>query len=189
MNSCKINRAIFLDRDGTIIEDRGVISLSDDVEIFPFAIQALRMLQEKYLLFIVTNQSAVGLGKVSKEAVARVNMHVASLFESHGITIQQVYCCAHAKDDNCNCIKPNPYFIREAVREYKVDVSQSYSVGDHPHDVEFGKAAGGNGLYVLTGHGKKHLGAVAPDTLCFENILDAACWILKKPLPREGGYG
>lgn len=182
MNNNKINRAMFLDRDGTIIEDRGIISISEDIEIFPFAIQALKMLQEKYLLFIVTNQSAIGLGKVSKEAVTRINMNVMSQLESHGITIQQLYCCSHKKDDNCDCIKPNPYFIREAARTYKVDISQSFSVGDHPHDVEFGKAAGGNGIYVLTGHGKRHIDAIAPDTPCFENLLDAACWILKKPL-------
>jgi D-glycero-D-manno-heptose 1,7-bisphosphate phosphatase len=179
MNIVKPKCAIFLDRDGTIIEDRGHIGTIEDVEMFPFTMKALKMLQEKYLLFIVTNQSGVGLGKVSKEAVARINLHVMARLQAAGVTIQQIYCCNHKRDDNCECIKPKPYFIREAEREYGLDISSSFSIGDHPHDVVFGKSAGGTGIYLLTGHGRKHLPDVDEATLCFENLLDAAWWIMK----------
>lgn len=140
------------------------------------------MLQNEYLLFIVTNQSGVGLGKISKEAVTKINSHILSCLQSQGITIQQLYCCSHRRDDNCECIKPKPFFIREAQRDYDIDISGSFTIGDHPHDADFGNSAGGTGIYVLTGHGKKHFNELAPHTLCFENLYDAACWILKKPL-------
>jgi D-glycero-D-manno-heptose 1,7-bisphosphate phosphatase len=182
-----IKRAIFLDRDGTIIEDKGHIGQVEDVAIIPGAIQALSMLQEKYLLFIVTNQSGVGLGRISKEAADRVNMFVLSELQHRGITIQQVYCCSHKRDDNCECIKPNPYFIHMAERDYGIDISQSYSIGDHPHDVAFCKLAGGNGIYVLTGHGWKHLADLEPSTLCFDNLLEAAYWIHNNSFQMEAG--
>lgn len=175
-------RAIFLDRDGTIIEDRGHIGSVKDVEFFPFAFEALKMLQKEYLLFIVTNQSGVGLGMVSMEAAAKVNSYVMEQLSHRGITVQELYCCFHKKDDNCDCMKPKPYFIHEARRAHAFDVSQSYSIGDHPHDVSFGKNAGGNGIYLLTGHGTKHFNNIEPGTVCFENLYDAACGILKKPI-------
>ena len=182
MNTGTAKPAIFLDRDGTIIEDRGHLSGCDEVNFFPFTVEALTLLQEHFLLFIVTNQSGISLGRVSREEVDRVNDHVLKHLKNHGIAIQQLYCCSHKRDDHCECIKPKPYFINEAMRAYNLDIAQSFSIGDHPHDVDFCKNAGGNGLYVLTGHGTKHFATVGSDTQCFENLLDAARWVLKKPV-------
>jgi histidinol-phosphate phosphatase family protein len=176
----RIRPAIFLDRDGTIIEDRGHLGKLESVELFPFAVPALRMLQKHYLLFIVTNQSGVALGRVSMEEVTRVNQHVMAQLQSQGVRIQQLYCCSHKKDDKCECIKPNPYFIHQAHRTYGIDITRSYTIGDHPHDVAFGQNAGANGIYVLTGHGRKHFEQLEPATRCFENLLEAATWILAK---------
>ncbi len=169
--------ALFLDRDGTIIEDRGHIDRIEQVEFYPFAVDALKMLHEKYLLFIVTNQSGISLGEISGEGAAVVNDHVSSVLRSHGITIQQTYCCVHTRDENCPCIKPKPYFIHKADRDYGIDIAASYTIGDHPHDVEFGYAAGAMGLYVLTGHGHKHAGELPPDKHMFDDILQAAVFI------------
>lgn len=179
MKGKRLKPAVFLDRDGTIIEDRGNLAHSSEIEIYPFSFSALKMLQKNYLLFIVTNQSGVGLGKVSMEEVSRVNEYLLSVLRENGIMIQRLYCCSHKRDDQCRCIKPNPYFIHEAMKEYNLDISKSFSIGDHPHDVTFGKFAGGTGLYVLTGHGRKHLNEIENGTLCFENLYDAANWIDK----------
>ncbi|MBD3391295.1 MAG: HAD-IIIA family hydrolase [Chitinivibrionales bacterium] len=170
--------AVFLDRDGTIIEDRGHLGHIGQIELFPFAVEALRMLQEKYLLFIVTNQSGVSLGTITRDAAERVNTHVVRMLLSHGITIQQVYCCFHARHDQCDCIKPRPYFIEKAAGQFSIDIPRSYSIGDHPHDVEFGRAAGATGLYVFTGHGQKHKRELAHGALCFDDLLSAAQWIM-----------
>ncbi len=169
--------AVFLDRDGTIIEDNGYIDRIEQVEFYPFAVDALKMLHEEFLLFIVTNQSGISLGKISGEAAAEVNAHVASVLRSHGITIQQTFCCVHTRDENCACIKPKPYFINKANRDYGIDIAASYTVGDHPHDVEFGDGAGATGLYVLTGHGRKHADDLPANKQRFDNIMDAAAFI------------
>ncbi len=185
MNEKILRPAIFLDRDGTIIEDRGNLAHSSEIEIYPFSFDALKMLQKQYLLFIVTNQSAVGLGKVSMEEVSRVNEYLLSILRDNGIMIQKLYCCSHKRADLCRCIKPNPYFIHEAEKKYNLDIARSFSIGDHPHDVTFGKSAGGTGLYVLTGHGRKHLNEIEEGTLCFENLYDAANWIMKIKYVKE----
>jgi histidinol-phosphate phosphatase family protein len=173
--------AIFLDRDGTIIQDTGCIGGIDDVVFFSFSFDALRELQKRYLLFIVTNQSCVGLKKVTHEAATRVNDFVLSMLAQNGIAIQQLYCCAHTRDNNCECIKPKPYFLHKAREEFGVDLGASFTVGDHPHDVLFGENAGATGLYVLTGHGEKHKPEVAIGTKCFSNLHAAALWILNQP--------
>lgn len=172
-----IRKAIFLDRDGTIIEDRGHLSCVEDVEFYPFTYDALRILQKQFFLFIVTNQSSVGLKLISPEAAARVNNFVMSDLQSHGITVQELYCCGHCREDNCECIKPKPYFINKAQSLYDLRIPQSFTVGDHPHDVTFGTAAGATGVYVLTGHGAKHRSEVETGTPVFDNLLEAARWI------------
>jgi len=171
--------AIFLDRDGTIIEDNGYITSTKEVIIYPFAIKALKKLQNHFYLFIVTNQSGISLGKITKEDADKINQHILNILKSNEIYIKKIYCCSHAKSDNCKCIKPKPYFINKAVKEFGINISKSYSIGDHPHDVDFGRLAGATGLYVLTGHGKKHLNELSQNTLCFKNIYSAAEWIIK----------
>lgn len=175
--------AVFLDRDGTIIEDRGHIDRIEQVEFYPFTIEALRLLQKHYRLFIVTNQSGVGRGLVAADAVARVNEYVANVLHDHGIGIARTYCCPHTTEERCACAKPHPFFIRDAQRAFGLDIGRSYAVGDHPHDVAFGEAAGAAGLYVLTGHGRKHSNELKPGTRCFENVLDAARWIAAQTHP------
>jgi D-glycero-D-manno-heptose 1,7-bisphosphate phosphatase len=170
--------AIFLDRDGTIIEDRGHLSSFDEVVIFPFTFDALRLLQKNFLLFIVTNQSGVALNKVTMAEVARINNLVMESLKSNGIAIQELYCCSHKRDDNCDCIKPKPHFLRLAEKKYGIDLSKSFTIGDHPHDVAFGLNVGATGLYVLTGHGEKHRNDCPESTKSFSNLMDAARWIV-----------
>jgi histidinol-phosphate phosphatase family protein len=107
-------RAIFLDRDGTIIEDKGHIASQEDIELYPYAIRALLALQEKYLLFIVTNQSGVSLGRITLAEAIYVNEYLMEVLAKSGVTIREFYCCSHKRDDHCDCIKPKPYFINKA---------------------------------------------------------------------------
>lgn len=173
-----MTKAVFLDRDGTIIEDRGYLRDPSEVVFLPDAFESLRGLQEEFLLFIVTNQSGVARGEISHEDVQRVNAHVVAELARAGIEIAEVYVCPHAREDGCFCIKPHPHFLREAEKHHGVDLARSFAVGDHPHDVDFGLAGGGAGIYVLTGHGEKHLAELAPDAPVTTDIKQAAGRIL-----------
>ena len=173
--------AIFLDRDGTLIEDVGVLSNSCDIRLYPDTVDALRQLQKKYLLFVVTNQPGIANGQVSASQVEAVNKTMDELLVKEGVRITQWYVCPHARGDGCQCIKPNPAFLLQASKDYQLDLNQSFMIGDHPHDVLTGDAAGAFGLYVLTGHGRQHFHELSPDRLAFHTIGDAAHWILQHP--------
>lgn len=178
--------AVFLDRDGTLIEDRGHLSRPDEVVFLPGTFEALRRLQDQFLFFIVTNQSGVGKGIVTGEQVACVNSHVVSCLAAEGFRITTTYVCPHTRDNACLCIKPNPHFLRQAAEHFGVDLRRSFVVGDHPHDVELARRAGARGVYVLTGHGRKHLGELPPGEVVMLDLPAAAAWILAQSMPDVG---
>ncbi len=147
---------VFLDRDGTIIEDRGHIRDTSDVVLYKGAVQALGKLQEHFRLFIVTNQTGVAKGEITIEDVDRINSYLTSLLAESGIAIVQTYVCPHARGDGCKCIKPKPWFLNKAAKDHGIDLKRSFAIGDHPHDVELAANAGAKGIYLLCGHGRKH---------------------------------
>src|SRR4030042_2393622 len=173
-----LRRAVFLDRDGTIIEDRGILAEPSDVVFYPDTVNTLRRLQEHFLLFIVTNQPGVAAGAIARDNVGRVNAFVVSYLARHGITITAVYVCPHQRSDDCRCIKPRPYFLRKAAEKYAIDLKRSFTVGDHPHDVELARAVGAQGGAVRTGHGAKHLAELSTGEVVVSGIAEAADWIL-----------
>lgn len=147
--------AVFLDRDGTLIDDAGYLRDVAQVEFYPQTFAALRRLGG-YHLFIVTNQSGIAKGHLLAEEARTVNDYVVRRLAEEGSSIRAVYCCPHQQSDGCECMKPNPYFLRIAADEYQIDLTRSFVVGDHPCDVELAHAVGARGIYVLTGHGTKH---------------------------------
>lgn len=173
-----MNNAIFLDRDGTLIEDAGYLSDPSQVRVYDFTIKALRLLQPYYKFFIVTNQAGIAKGIVTKEQVDTINDHVVRELSLSGIIIEQVYCCPHKTEDNCNCKKPSPYFLKLAERDFGIDITRSFMIGDHPADVLCAKNAGAQGIYILTGHGEKHAGEVEPGFTVKRDLLEAAEYIL-----------
>jgi len=181
--------AIFLDRDGTLIEDRGYLRCLSDVVFYPEAFSALRRIKDRYLLFIVTNQSGIGLGVLSPEDVELINNHIVKTLAQEGVTITKVYTCPHTRDQGCQCIKPNPYFILEAAREFNLDLSRSFSIGDHSHDVEFGRNVGAKGIFLLTGHGQKHRHELPSRIEVAGNIEEAIIRILKEDMDSQEKEG
>jgi L-threonylcarbamoyladenylate synthase len=170
--------AVFLDRDGTIIEDRGHLRAPSEAVFYPDTVPALRRLQDHFLLFLVTHQPGIALGIASETEVAGVNDHVVAELRRHGIVISDVYCCPHRRDEQCACIKPNPFFLEQAARSYGIDLQRSFVVGDHPHDVALAANAGGTGIYVLTGHGEKHRAELPACKAVVPGIREATDWIL-----------
>lgn len=170
--------AIFLDRDGTIIEDRGFLTKPKQVVFIPGAMRALRKLRERFLFFIVTHQVGIARGIQTVEEVKRVNDHVVDALKQEGVVITEVYCCPHERSEGCLCIKPNPFFLNAAARDHGIDLSGSFSIGDHLADVELAQNVGGTGVFVLTGHGEKHRDEVPPETPVFQDLAAATEWIL-----------
>lgn len=170
--------AVFFDRDGTLIEDRGHLRDPGEVVFFADTVDALRRLQAHARLFIVTHQSGIGMGLLTQADADRVNTFVVDRLREAGVIITAVYCCPHRHDEGCACIKPNPLFLKQAASEYGLDLRRSFVVGDHPHDVELAGNAAATGIYVLTGHGAKHRAELPPGAIVVPGIREAADWIL-----------
>jgi D-glycero-D-manno-heptose 1,7-bisphosphate phosphatase len=172
--------AVFLDRDGTIIEDCGDLSDPSQVVFFSDTFESLRRLSERFSLFVVTNQPGVAKGTITLQDVDRVNAHVVSCLERQGIRIAATYVCPHERASGCRCIKPNPYFLRKAEHDFGIDLTRSFVIGDHPHDVELAVRAGATGIYVLSGHGMKHQAELPEQTVVTQGIGEATEQILKR---------
>lgn len=170
--------AVFLDRDGTLIEDAGFLRGVAQVEFYPQTFRALRRLNG-FVLFIVTNQSGIAKGHILAEEAHTVNDFVVRSLAEEGSRIEAVYCCPHQRSDGCACMKPSPHFLRIAASEYEIDLTRSFVVGDHPSDVELAHAVGAKGIYVLTGHGQKHHAELQVPATVVADIAAAADAILE----------
>ena len=166
--------AVFLDRDGTIIEDRGHLAAPQEVVFFEDTVSALLELQKVFLLFIVTHQSGIAKGLVTADEVSTVNRYVVDYLANKGITITKLYCCPHDRSERCQCVKPNPYHLHQAASDYDIDLARSFVMGDHPHDVELAWRAGATGIYLLTGHGDHHRGELNSGTIVAKSIGEAS---------------
>ena len=182
-----MNRAVFLDRDGTLIEDRNYLRRPEDVALLPGAAGALKRLQDAgFKLFIVSNQSGVGRGYFTLADVAAVNQRVAAEFEQQGVRFNKIYVAPEAPDQPSRGRKPSPQFLFDARDEFGVDLAQSWVIGDKLSDLECGWNAGaGQCLLVRTGYGAE-LERSAPEQLKRAMVVDdlpaAAEWILRLPL-------
>ena len=137
------NKAIFLDRDGTINVDKGYVHKIEDFEFIPGVIEALRVLQSKgYLLIVITNQSGIARGYYSEEDFQKLNSYMISEFEKNGVVISDVLYCPHLPDapivayrKSCNCRKPGLGLFEKAIDKWNIDLSRSYAIGDKERDL------------------------------------------------------
>ncbi len=175
-----MNKAIFLDRDGTLVHDEGYVYKIEDFKLLPNVIEALELLKDNFKLFIITNQSGIGRGYYTKEDFLKFNNHLIEELEKNNIKIEKTYMCPHLPTENCDCRKPNEKFAKEAEKDFNIDLKESYVIGDHDFDIEMGKKTGSKSILVLTGHGKKHLNELkSKPNFIAEDLLEAAEWILK----------
>jgi D-glycero-D-manno-heptose 1,7-bisphosphate phosphatase len=160
--------AIFLDRDGVIMENRAsYVRDWGDVEIYPQALQSLAEASASPFKFvIITNQSAVGRGIMSLEIARDINDRLVERIAKSGGRIDGVFMCPHAPQDHCNCRKPEPGLLIQAAEELSIDMSKSYIIGDAISDLLAGQAAGvKQSILVLTGRGKSQSLSAKPDNL------------------------
>ncbi|MDR0579884.1 MAG: D-glycero-beta-D-manno-heptose 1,7-bisphosphate 7-phosphatase [Campylobacteraceae bacterium] len=144
------NRAIFLDRDGVINIDKGYVYKKEDFIFAPDIFEALRyFLSQGYLLFIVTNQSGIARGYYSEEDFLKLTKYMINEFAKQNIKITKLYYCPHAPETNCPCRKPNPKMLLDAQREFDIDMSASWLIGDKQSDIEAGIKAGVKNLIYI----------------------------------------
>lgn len=141
------SKAVFFDRDNTLIIDSDYMHKLEDFKLFPDTISALKTIQAKgYKIFIVTNQSGIGRGYFTEEKMHKFNNHMLKNFEKNDIQVTDIAYCPHSPEDKCECRKPSPKLINELIHKYNIDKSNSYMVGDKLSDAEAGKNAGITGV-------------------------------------------
>jgi len=157
--------AVFLDRDGTIVDDPGYLHEPDRVKLLPGAGEAIRRLNERgFVVVVVSNQSGIARGLYSVEDYAAVQRRLGELLTAQGARIDGDYFCPHWPDVTggvwapCECRKPGLKLFREAQAAFDIDFARSWWVGDRLSDVQPARALGGRGILVATAEGNLHQG-------------------------------
>ncbi len=150
-------KAVFLDRDGVINRDRrDYVRSWEEFEFLPGALDAFRLLATgPHRIIVVSNQSAIGRGLVSREAVDEIHARMIEAVRTGGGRIDAVYYCPHRPEDDCSCRKPRPGLLLRAARDLDLDLEGSWLIGDDLRDLESAVAAGVRPVLVRTGHGKQ----------------------------------
>lgn len=182
---------IFLDRDGTINEYKGLVWREEDLVLEQYAADAIRLINQSGKLgIVVTNQPSVARGLCSIEDIIKINKKMSTLLGKKGVYLDDIYFCPHHPDKGypeenplykipCNCRKPKTGMIDTAVKQYNIDINNSWMVGDTTLDIQTGKNAGLRTVLVLTGEqGKDKKYDVKPDIVC-KNLYEAIKKILE----------
>ncbi len=172
-----LHPAVFLDRDGTLMEERDYCKDPSDVTLLPGVREALERLKiAGYKLIIITNQSGIGRGLITEEQFEKVQ---AELFRQLGpLLIDATYVCKDAPHENSNRRKPSPIMVLEAMGDHRLDPHQSFMIGDKAIDIECGLRAGTKSILVLTGYGRGERTDRA--TFVAETMTQAAEYILRR---------
>ncbi len=182
--------AVFLDRDGTVIEDVDYLSRLDQLVLFPWTVDAVRLLARAgFLTVVVTNQSAVARGIVTEDFVRESHGELNRRLGAGGARIDAFYFCPYHPEAaieryraESRCRKPSPGMIEDGARDLAVDLSRSWMVGDRWIDVATGNAAGVRSLLVLSGHQgrmQEQAPAGARADAILNNLMEAVGWILR----------
>jgi len=139
------NKAVFLDRDGVLNKKapkHDYVKKWKEFRFLPNVAEAIRILNKKFLVIIVSNQRGIARGMMSKEDVELIDEKMSKELEKKNARIDGIYFCPHNIEDNCNCRKPKPGMLLRAANDFKINLTESYMVGDDFADVEAGKRAG-----------------------------------------------
>jgi D-glycero-D-manno-heptose 1,7-bisphosphate phosphatase len=149
------DKVVILDRDGTIVFDRHYLNDPAGLEFLPGAAEGLRsMYMQGYRLLVITNQSGIGRGRISLQAMQQMNHRLMDMVADAGARLERIYFCPHRPDDHCDCRKPEPKLLLAAATELGFAAERSVVIGDKPSDIEFGAAVGATTMLVVaTAHG------------------------------------
>jgi len=185
------NRAIFLDRDGTLNEEDGHITTPEKFRLYSYAAEAVRLInQSGRMAVVLTNQSGVARDYLTEATLLRIHERMEESLRLQGARIDAIYYCAHHPDYgsppyrlDCDCRKPKPGLVERAARDFNLDLSRCYVIGDRYRDIEAGQVVGARGVMVMSGFGCEEYDAGRqhwprqPDHIA-ENLLEAVKWIL-----------
>jgi D-glycero-D-manno-heptose 1,7-bisphosphate phosphatase len=186
----RLSEAVFLDRDGTLIEEVGYLDRPERVALYPYSADAIRALNRAGLrIVLVTNQSGVARGFFTESMVETVHAHIERLLADAGAHIDAYYYCPHHPDGKvaeyarvCDCRKPARGLVDRAARELGIDPARSFTVGDRWLDVALARTIGAAGVLVRTGYGlteeQRPVDGLAADAVV-DNLVAAASWILR----------
>jgi D-glycero-D-manno-heptose 1,7-bisphosphate phosphatase len=185
-----VKRAVFLDRDGTMLEEGNYVDRLDRLVFFPYTIDAIRALnQAGFAVVVVTNQSGVARGMYPESFVAEAHRYIDERLRAGGARVDADYYCPHhpegtvdALRQDCECRKPRPGQLLQAAADLHLDLARSFMIGDRWKDIEAGHAAGARAILVRTGYGREaedeHPGN---GTLVVNNLIEAVTWVLREP--------
>lgn len=177
------NKAVFIDRDGTMARDVTYCSCPEDFELFPETAEGIKLLSENgFKVIVVTNQSGIARGYFTEETLGKIHEKMKGELAGAGTRVDAIYYCPHHPDDGCDCRKPKPGMALQGALDLDIDLSQSYVVGDMDMDIEMGHRIGCKTLLIgdkkdkllpLTEEGKVIADAIVSDLLeAARRILD-----------------
>jgi histidinol-phosphate phosphatase family protein len=187
----KKNAAVFLDRDGTIIEEVGYLDSLEKLILFPHTAEAIRTINESGMrAVVITNQSGVTRGYFKEDFVRTVHRHIEKTLREKGAVIDGFYYCPHKPMEgdgessaSCTCRKPEPGMLIRAAEEMDIDLTRSYVVGDTEKDIILADKVGAKGILVRTGYGseteKEIIGRKIKPAYIADDILVAVRWIIE----------
>jgi D-glycero-D-manno-heptose 1,7-bisphosphate phosphatase len=182
--------AVFLDRDGTLLEEAGYLDRLERLVFFPYTIDAVRLLNRAGLaVVVVTNQAGIARGIFSESFVGEAHQHITERFAAGGARVDAFYYCPHHPEavlqefrQTCDCRKPMPGMLTRAAADLDLALDRSFVVGDRWHDLEAGQRVGARTLLVRTGYGKTEEAAPRPHvrpSAIVDNVMEAVSWILR----------
>jgi D-glycero-D-manno-heptose 1,7-bisphosphate phosphatase len=191
--------AVFLDRDGTMVQDVGYLSRREDLHWFPYTVDAVRLLNRAgFLVIVTTNQGGIGLGYTTEGFVRRTHEEMGAHIAAGGGRVDGWFFCPHhprarteALRVACGCRKPEPGMVRQAQAQFGIDLTRSFLVGDKGADLAMARAAGVRGVLVRTGYGELEVargdGHVPDAAFVAADLMEATSWILGQAgHPRDG---
>lgn len=180
-------RAVFLDRDGTVVEDVGYLTDPSQLKLLPGTVDGIRLLQDQFLIVMVTNQSAVARGLLDEEGLLSIHQELATALYRRGAFLDAVYACPHHPDrEQCRCRKPQPGLILQARDDFGIQLGSSFMIGDKGSDILAGQRAGVAATVLLASHkAGSGLSLNTRPTYVASNLFEAAQLILDH-WPRSG---
>lgn len=179
------NKAVFIDRDGTINIDVHYLDDPDKFEMYPGVGEGVKRLRDKgFKIIVITNQSGIARGYFTEEQLSDIHEIMKQEFQKFDVTLDGIYYCPHHPDDTCNCRKPNTGLFVKAINEHNIDVKKSYMIGDKILDVSAGRKIGVKTILIPEPHLKEEFLSKKPEweynpDYIADDFCDAVEWILK----------
>ena len=191
MSGTHLAPTVFLDRDGTLIEEVGYLSHLDRIALYPWSIESVKLLNRAgFKVVVVTNQAGVARGLFDEDFIDEAHRFLDQKFSDGGATIDKFYYCPHhpeasveAYRSECDCRKPKAGMLWKAAQELQLELSHSFVIGDRLSDLRLGQAVGARSLLVRTGYGETTARELNDDVevaYTAPELMTAVAWILRR---------